>query len=242
MEVITINKLSNNDLNLLNEIINFIFIKQNTKNYKFNYFPKTLLEIRKKVKNKNVYYQKENELNSIIVVNDDKILFCYFSSIEFFKNNILFLKKHKLIIDLNNELFNYFNILQIKTNIYYKIRLTKINNIKNNNYIGKVISLPSYLKEEYEEIHKELINYNNKTLILIKNNELIGYLDYYKNIIINIYSVEKNDNLLCSLTLLIKSYLKNENCSYINYIVEEKELSTFLKLGFEIIEKECVII
>lgn len=242
MEVIKINKLSNNDLNLLNEIINFIFIKQNINNYKFNYFPKTLLEIRKKVKNNNVYYQKENEINSIIVVNDNKILFCYFSSIEFLKNNILFLKKHKLIIDLNNELFSYFNILQIKTNIYYKIRLTKINNIKNNNYIGKVISLPSYLKEEYEEIHKELINYNNKTLILIKNNELIAYLDYYKNTIINIYSVEKNDNLLCSLTLLIMSYLKNENCSYINYIVEEKELSTFLKLGFKIIEKECVII
>ena len=116
-----ISKLDINNHDLVNELVNFIFVKQNNKNFSFNTFPKDFNGIRYFIKKYDVLYIKEADIKLIMVYDTKEVQYLYFKDILYLKQNVTYLKGRKLIINkeniLTNELINM-NIYNNNKNHY----------------------------------------------------------------------------------------------------------------------------
>ena len=82
---------SNNDMNveILNELVNFVFVKQNSFDSYFETLSKDIKEIRNVIKQNNIKYIKENEEIKFVSIeqmnkNNIEILFLYFEDYKYF--------------------------------------------------------------------------------------------------------------------------------------------------------------
>lgn len=239
-----INNLNINDKILINEIVNFIFIKQSFKQYYINTFPKKIDEIKKEIQENIVLYQKNNEFNLIIVMKKEKVKYLYFSSFDIIEQCLPYLKSKQLLLTNNDHLLLSINDNQLmKFNInkvIYKHIIIKHNpkyeGKKNKNYIIK--QLMPYLYDEYYDIHCGKIEENIQTLVCIKNNEMIGYLDYIDDKIINIgYTNSINNNIKYLFLIMIEYYLKHFNYKKVDYYITEEILNNCDLINYEVIDK-----
>lgn len=236
-----IDKLNCNNQELLNEIVSFIFVKQSFQQYYLNTFPKKIEEIKKEIKNCTVLYLKNNVFNIIIVIEKDVIKYLYVLSLDDLKQCLPYIKGKKIFI--TNEKHFLMNIddkqlkaIKIKKTIHYNIQIKHNSNYisnKNSNYL--INSLQSYLFDEYYEIHQGKIEANVKTLVCIKNNEMIGYLDYIDDKIINIGYIN-NINKQVFLLTIIEYYLHLYNYKQVNYYCDDGQLNEFQLVNYNIVE------
>lgn len=194
--------INKEDINL-NDVINYIFIKQSAFNSYCKTFSKELKDIRrfvKKVDNENIKinYQKNNNdivLASYELINKDEklveILFIGFEDLKYFNLYKQFLKNeykdYKISLSLTkfnnqyNELLNddYFKNTKNKKTI--EIFETKLNKLKiRMNQDVLVFPLEPHLNDDYKNMHFSKVSKskNIKKLVALYNNEMIGYFDY----------------------------------------------------------------
>lgn len=238
-----INKLDIKDNDLVNELVNYIFVKQNNKNYKFNYFPNDFYWIRKEIKNQNVFYIKENTFKLIIITDEEEINYLYFEDISYLENNLDILKDKELLILKDNQLTNDLILLNKNNKTTYTLSL-KINNKILKESIDKryfVVPLYKHLIDDYLKIHSNNYYQNHDVLVCIKNNEMIGYLDYKDSEILEINSLKKDEVYKETIKQLLLHYLKNSNQDHVIYQVEDVEAYEYLiTIGFEKVEENIL--
>lgn len=194
--------MTNPNDKLLNDIVNYVFMKQNELNTYSNLLPKDIKEIRefiKEINNEDTFlmYNIENDKVNFVSIYakdvEEEIMhfgFIACDNIDLFNdfketvkekykdyNITIFLSKfHKL---LNNVMEDDFFITQIR-NKKYEIYETKLNKLKyrmNEDYL--IQELPDYMKEEFTE--KYCITPSNQKnihyLVCLANNELVGYFE-----------------------------------------------------------------
>lgn len=238
-----INKLNIKDNNLINELVNFIFVKQNSKNYKLNYFPNDFYWIRKELKKQNVFYIKENTFKLIIITNEEEINYLYFEDISYLKNNLNILKDKELLILKDNSFINDLVLLNENNKITYTLKLKLNNKILKENIDKKYVVVPLYkhLVNDYLKIHSKKHYQNHDVLVCIKNNEMIGYLDYKDSEILEINSLKKDEIYKETIKQLLLNYLKISHQNNIVYQVEDDETYEYLiTIGFEKIEENIL--
>jgi hypothetical protein len=241
-----VNKVAVKDYELANEIVNFIFVKQNNKNYCFNYFPKDFYGIRYYIKKYDVIYIKEEDIKLIVVCNNEEIEYLYFKDIIYLKQNIQYLKGKELLINKDNILANELINMNIDDNInsfYTSFTLKMDINNKifkqqlNKKYI--VIPLLKHLINDYLSIHSNNHYQNQNTLVCIKNNEMIGYLDFKEDEIFEICSISKKEEIFKkTIEQLLLNYLISTNKKEVIY--QTDDLNTYnllIELGFIKIEE-----
>ena len=191
------NKVDVKDYEFVNEIVDFIFVKQNNKNYCFNNIPKDFNGIRYHIKHLDVFYIKENTIKLLFISNNNLINYLYFEDISYFDDNINFFKNKKIEINkenvVTNELINHYN--NFKTFFVLKFDFTKklVKDQIDNRY--KVIPLLKHLVNDYIKIHSDNKYSNNKSIVCIKNNEMVGYLDFNDEDILEIVSCSDNKEI-----------------------------------------------
>lgn len=235
-----INKLNSDNKELFNEIVNFIFVKQSLQEYYINTFPKKINEIKKEIKQSFVLYQKNDVINTVVVIEKDIIKYLYVITIDNLKMCLPYLKNKRIIISnkmhfLMNIDSKMINKMKINKTICYNIQIKHNSNyiFSNNNFIIK--KLQPYLINEYQEIHQGNIEANVKTLICINNNEMIGYLDYIDDKIINIGYINNTNKQFLLLTL-IEYYLQYYNFKQVNYYCDNDRLNELKLLNYNVLE------
>lgn len=232
-----ISKLDIKNNEVVNELVSFIFVKQNNKNYKFNYFPNDFYWIRKEIKKQNVFYIKENTFKLIIITDEEEINYLYFEDVSYLKKNLDVLKEKELLISKDNQLTNDLVLLNKNNKTTFTLAL-KLNNKILKESIDKkylVVPLYKYLLDDYLKIHSENYYQNHDVLVCIKSNEMIGYLDYKGSEILEIYSLKKNDEMYKeTIKQLLLNYFKNSNQDNAIYQIEDIKTYEFLiSIGFE---------
>ena len=82
---------------------------------------------------------------------------------------------------------------------------------------------------------------NHDVLVCIKNNEMIGYLDYKDSEILEINSLKKDEIYKETIKQLLLNYLKISHQNNIVYQVEDDETYEYLiTIGFEKIEENIL--
>lgn len=236
-----IDKLNCNNQELLNEIVSFIFIKQSLQKYYLNTFPKKIEEIKKEIKHCLVLYLKNNAFNIIIVIENDIIKYFYALSLDDLKQSLPYIKGKKILITNKEHFLLNIDDIQLKSikinkTIYHNIQIKHNSNYifnKNSDYL--INSLQSHLLDEYYEIHQGKIESNVKTLVCIKNNEMIGYLDYIDDKIINIGYIN-NINKQVFLLTIIEYYLHLYNYKQVNYYCDDGQLNEFQLVNYNMVE------
>lgn len=265
-----INKLINKEDINLNDIVNYIFIKQNNFNTYCKKFEKDLKKIRKEVKLasdkiKINYIKEDNNIKFVsyeTIEEESKtinIIFIGFEDIKYFdeykqylkseynnyKINIKLTKFHILYSDLLND--DYFSINKnIKTLEVYESKLNKLKYRMNQDII--VMPLENYQLDEYKEIHISKFKKTKKikNLVVIYNNEMIGYFDYIPTEELNeIVEYKINENIKDKEVVIGKAliHIFDNHGKFNNIKVSidnDFELNDFLKCGFLIVEELTV--
>lgn len=240
-----ISKLNIKDNNLINELVNFIFVKQNSKNYKFKCFPSDFYWIRKELKKQNVFYIKENTFNLIIITDEVKINYLYFEKISYLKNNLDILHDKELLISKDNYLINDLVLLNKNNRTTYILALRHNNQILKHSIDKRYIVVPlnKHLVDDYLRNHSNHYYQNHYVLVCIKNNEMIGYLDYKGSEILEINSLKNHDEIYKqTIKQLLLNYLKTNNQENVIYQTKDIETCEYLiAIGFEKVEENILL-
>ncbi len=192
--------LNNPNENLINELVNYLFVKQNQFNTYFKSFPQKSKDIRKiiktidnekmflkyNIKDKKIdfvaiYFKNDETLTiEIILISTDEI-----NLVELFKQTLkqnhqnytitIVLSKFNYLLEqsLNDDFFT--NHYSLKKFEIYESKLNKIKYRINEDFI--IQELPDYMKEELKTTFKCNLRKCKKTsfLVCLYNNQLIGY-------------------------------------------------------------------
>lgn len=236
-----IKKLNKKDFDLVNEIVNFVFVKQNNFNYVFEYFPNDFYNIRQYIKNNTVLYNDENGINFILIKDKEEVNFLYFNDVKYLKECLSEINGLQLVVNSNNVLLNDIKTLNITYTESKVLQLSLTNKdikkLQDSKYL--IIPLQKHLLEEYLEIHSENVYDKCYTMVCIKNNELIGYIDFDDEEIIEISSTLKDKILTTYLyKQLFLKYLEVTRQNKLIYQTDQDLAREELEsMGFEVIEE-----
>ena len=240
---------------LIQNIIEDIFINEESNNNKYS--KKDLKEEKKKKKEffinfiKNSYYDLIDYISyKLKEINENKdnekleeiIIKCCSRGIE--------------IINIIHEIYFKINFDDDKVKIFNKImKENKLENIieyheQYNNLIEQIIHFIDlhYLKYENKTLNNGeiillikncyyllfyLLHTNTKTFEFINNKEEIKHL--FNNLVKNILIIDKNENNIYYIEILLNSYLENKQN---NFMLSEEYLSYLIKLSFSIFEEK----
>lgn len=259
---------SNNDMNveILNELVNFVFVKQNSFDSYFETLSKDIKEIRNVIKQNNIKYIKENEEIKFVSIeqmnkNNIEILFLYFEDYKYFDEYKELINKeysnYKIQISLRKFNPNYDNLQndsffkEIKKIQNLELFESKVNKLKYRMLSDYVLTeLLDHLKEDYKNLHKtEIIkNKNIKKIVCIYNNEMISYFDVLlnedNNEIIEYHineNFKKKDLVIGRFVVYILDKI-NKNINIKIKLINDKNLQFFLDCGFLLTSEQLLLV
>lgn len=236
-----IKKLNINDINIINELVNFIFVKQSTKDYKINDFPNYFYGIKYYLKKQTVYYIKEDTIKLILVFGEEEIDYLYFEDIQYLIDNLNLINNKALTINKNNILNNDLLNINENNNTYNILELNFRKKMFNDNKNKKYIIHPvnKYNLKPYLQIHSSNKYHKYCALVCIKNNEIVGYLDYKGKEILEVGGLIKKDEInQVTVKQLFFTYLKISKRKYILYETDDlKTYNYLINVGFKKIEE-----
>ena len=238
----------------LQEVTNYIFVKQNSKETRCLGFSKDYKTISEELK-QSLYkcYYKENKLIGVIAYNlvngTLNILFAHLSDKSFnekLKELIEEVSPKNVIFSLPNDNLMSSTIEMKVKSMSYALESTHSTEEVIIPGLGITLYEP-YIFEEYASLHKNIDKQSLKQIVknkkyhvltMVYNNELIGYVDIYKDKSLNIedlYIIDqyKNKEFIKSIIYFITKTYKNKI-----YIVTSEEIliNTLLELGFKVNE------